>query len=93
MLFIILSMNFLLDLYSIDFYNFKFLSIYVYIRPIVLIIVSIFINGFLGIKFFKLIYKQEIQDSVVIILIVVFVDLVLESIFFYSTLILGALLP
>ena len=85
MLFIMLSMNLLLDLYLLDIFE-KFLGLYL-IYPIMLIGVLFFINAFLGIKFFKLIYNQEIQESVFIILIIVIVEMILESIFFYSFLV------
>jgi len=85
---IILSMNLLLDLYLIDFLNNIDFSLYLYIHTIMLVVVSFLISSFLGIKIFKLIYKQDVQESLFITLIIVVVDLVLESIFFYSTLIL-----
>ncbi len=81
-------MNLLLDLYLIDFLNNIDFSLYLYIHTIMLVVVSFLISSFLGIKIFKLIYKQDVQESLFITLIIVVVDLVLESIFFYSTLIL-----
>ena len=85
MLFIILSMNLLFDLYLIDILRDFRIAIYFYIHPIMVVVVSLLINGFLGIKIFKLSYKQDIHESLYIILTIVFVDLVLERIFFYST--------
>lgn len=55
--------------------------------PIVLVLVTFIINIFLGIKIFKFVYKQNTQESLVIILIIVITELILESFLFYIILI------
>jgi hypothetical protein len=82
MLFILIGINSLLEFLSVDLlYDLYFFY------PILLIVVSFFINIFLGVKIFKFEYKQNIQESIVIILIIVIIELILESILFYMVLI------
>jgi len=77
---ILIIMNLILDLFSesSQFYIFY---------PIILVIVTFFINIFLGVKIFKFVYKQNAQESLVIILIIVIIELIIESILFYIILI------
>ncbi len=55
--------------------------------PIIIVIVIFIVNILLGVKIFKLVYKQNTQESLVIILIIVIVDMILESFLFYVILI------
>lgn len=90
MLFILIGMNLVLDLFLLD----VFLNVYeLYIvYPIMLVLISFFINIILGVKFFKFVYKQKTQESIVVILIIVFIEMILESIFLYTTLIIESLI-
>lgn len=83
MLFILIGVNFLLDFFSLDLlYDLYFLY------PILLVVISFFVNIFLGVNIFKFVYNQKTQESLVIILIIVFIEMILESILLYSILIL-----
>jgi len=85
MLFILTGMNLILDLFLLDvFLNVNDLFI---VYPLMLVLLSFFINILLGISFFKLVYNQKNQESIVIILIIVIIEMILESILLYSTLI------
>jgi hypothetical protein len=82
MFFILISINSLLDFFSVDLlYDLYFFY------PILLVIVSFFVNIFLGVKLFNIVFKQKTQESIVIILIIVIIEMILESILFYSILI------
>ncbi|MHA2260381.1 MAG: hypothetical protein ACXACO_20635 [Promethearchaeota archaeon] len=82
MLIILIGINSLIDSLSID----LLYGLY-FFYPILLVVVSFFVNILLGVKFFKIIYKQKTQESIVIILIIVIIEMILESILFYSILI------
>lgn len=75
---IVIILNFILDLVFRNVYELYF------IYPLILLIVSFFINIFLGVKIFKLVYNQKSQESIVIILIIIIIEMVVESILFYS---------
>ncbi|MBY9008229.1 MAG: hypothetical protein KGD74_00025 [Candidatus Lokiarchaeota archaeon] len=77
---ILIITNLTLDLF---FESFQFHILY----PIILVIVTFFINIFLGVKIFTFIYKQNAQESLVIILIIVIIEMILESFLFYTVLI------
>lgn len=81
MFIILIIMNCILDLVFYNVYELYF------IYPIILVVVSFLINVIFGVKFFRLIYKQKIQESIVIILIIVILEMIIESILFYSLLI------
>ena len=80
MFLILIIMNLILDLF------FKSFQLYIF-YPIMLVIVMFFINIFLGVKIFKFVYKQNTQESYVIILIIVIIEMILESFLFYIILI------
>ncbi len=83
MLFIFLGMNFLINLFLslLEIYS-TFYDLYI-LYPIMLVLQSFFINLILGIAFSKLIYKQTIQESVVIILIIIIIEIIIESFILY----------
>ena len=87
MLFILIGVSFLLDFFSLDLsYDLYFLY------PILLVVVSFFVNIFLGVNIFKFVYNQKTQESLVIILIIVIIEMILESILLYSILIPATLI-
>ena len=55
--------------------------------PIIILMVTFIVNIFLGVKIFKFVYKQNTQESFVIILIIVIIEMILESFLFYAILI------
>ena len=81
MFIILITINLILDL--------AFLNVYelIFIYPIILVIVSFFINILLGVYIFKNVYRQKMQESIVLILIIVILEMILESILLYSILI------
>ena len=83
-LLILIISNLTLDLF------FNSFDLYIYYSLIV-VIVAFPINIFLGVKIFKFVYKQNTQESLVIILIIVIIEMILESILFYAVLIPEAL--
>ncbi len=78
---ILIIMNLTLDL----FFESYLLNIFNLIIPV---IVTFFINIYLGVKIFSFVYKQNSQDSLIIILIIVIIEMILESFFSYTILIL-----
>ena len=78
---IVLFMSYILDLAFLNVNEFNLFY------PVILVILSFFINIFLGVNVFKLVYRQKIQESIVIILIITIVEMILESIILYSILI------
>ena len=81
MLIILITINVILDRAFLNVYE---LSV---IYPIILVIVSFFVNILLGVYIFRLVYNQKMQESIVIILIIVIIEMILESILLYSLLI------
>ena len=77
---IVIIMNLTLDL----FFESYLLDIFNLIIPV---IVTFFINIYLGVKIFTFIYKKNTQDSLIIILIIVIIEMILESFLFYIILI------
>jgi len=55
--------------------------------PLIIVIITFIVNIFLGVKIFNFIYKQNTQESFVIILIIVIIEMILESFLFYTILI------
>jgi len=86
MIFLLISMNLLLDQFLLEVYEFYIVYL------IMMILISFSINILLGVRLFKLVYNQKIQESIVIILIIVIIEMILESVFLYSTLILESLI-
>ena len=78
---ILIIMNLIRDL-VID----PFSDIYIF-YPIIVVIVTFIANIFLGVKIFEFVYKQNAQESLVIIIIIVIIEMILESILFYAVLI------
>ena len=76
--FIFLGFDLLIEEYwlSNNYYNFFYNEI-IYL---LIMILRFFINIFLGITFFKIIYKQKMQESTVIILIIVIIEIILENV-------------
>lgn len=60
--------------------NNYYIFFYIEIIYLLITILRFFINIFLGITFFKIIYKQKMQESTVIILIIVIIEIILENI-------------
>ena len=81
---ILIIMNLTIDLFFESFQLYIFYSI-------IVVIVAFPINIFLGVKIFKFVYKQNTQESLVIILIIVIIEMILESFLFYAILIPEAL--
>lgn len=81
MLFLLISMNLLLDHFLLEVYEFYI------VYPIMLVLISFSINILLGVRLFKLVYNQKIQEAIVVILIIVIIEMILESVILYSTLI------
>lgn len=81
MIFLLISMNLLLDQFLLEVYEFYIVYL------IMMILISFSINILLGVRLFKLVYNQKIQESIVIILIIVIIEMILESVILYSTLI------
>jgi len=86
LIFLLISMNLLLDQFLLEVYEFYIVYL------IMMILISFSINILLGVRLFKLVYNQKIQESIVIILIIVIIEMILESVFLYSTLILESLI-
>ena len=55
--------------------------------PIIVVIPTFIVNIFLGVKIFKFVYKQNAQESLVIVLIIVIIEMILENFMFYVILI------
>jgi len=64
-----------------------FVQVFYFAYPLLLVIMSFFINIYLGVFFFELVYKQKKLESIVIIIIIVIIEMILESIILYSILI------
>ena len=77
---ILIIMNLTLDL----FFESYLLAIFNLIIPV---IVTFFINIYIGVKIFNFVYKQNTQESFVIILIIVIIEMILESFLSYTILI------
>jgi len=77
---IFIMMNLILDPFT------EFFQFYIF-YPIIFVIVTFFINILLGVKIFTFVYKQNAQESLVIILIIVIIEMILESFLFYAVLI------
>ena len=77
---ILVITNLIVDLF-LEPYQFHFAY------TIILVAVTFFINIFLGVKIFRLVYKQNAQESLVIIIIIVIIEMILESVLFYAILI------
>jgi len=74
--FIFLGIDLLIEEYWI-------ISYYYFYDEIIYLLIMIFrffINIFLGITFLKIIYKQKMQESIVIILMIVIIEIILENI-------------
>ena len=83
MLFVFLGMNFLINLFLLLLETYSlFYQLYIF-YPIMLVFQSFFINLIIGIAFSKLIYKQTIQESLVVILIIVIIEIIIESYIMY----------
>jgi len=90
MLSLMISTNLLLDLFLLEvFSNISELFI---IYPIMLVVVSLFINILIGVIILVFVYNQKIQESIVIILIIVIIEMILESVLLYSSLILESII-
>ena len=83
------TLIFILVLFINYIFNIVLLNVYElhFFYPIILLLLSFFINIFLGVKIFNFVYKQKIQESIVIIIIIVIIEMILESIILYSILI------
>ena len=81
MFIILILMNLILDLAFLNVYE-----LYI-IYPIILVSVSFFVNILLGVYIFKNAYRQKMQESIVLILIIVIIEMILENILLYSILI------
>jgi hypothetical protein len=73
--FIFLGIDLLIEEYWITSYYFYDEIIY-----LLIMIFRFFSNIFLGIIFLKIIYKQKMQESIVIILMIVIIEIILENI-------------
>ncbi|NVM43424.1 MAG: hypothetical protein HWN79_00770 [Candidatus Lokiarchaeota archaeon] len=76
--------NIILDLFFISFLS---IDITYSFFQIFFVIVTYFINIFLGVKIFSIIYKKNAQESLVVILIIVIIEMILESFLLYIVLI------
>jgi len=76
--FIFLGFDLLIEEYWLS--NNYYIFFYIEIIYLLITILRFFINIFLGITFFKIIYKQKMQESTVIILIIVIIEIILENI-------------
>ena len=76
--------NIILDLIFISFLS---IDITYSFFQIFFVIVTYFINIFLGVKIFSFIYKKNAQESLVVILIIVILEMILESFLLYVILI------
>jgi hypothetical protein len=84
MLLLVLLINLGLELF---FTSFLHINLSYNIIPLFFLIIIFFINIYLGVKIFKFIYKQDAQESLVILLIIVIIELILETFLFYVFLI------
>ncbi len=82
----VLIITFYLDLAFLNEFSLYF------IYSIILVILSFFISIFLGVKIFNLVFRQKMQESIVIILIITIIEMILESIILYSILIPEAII-
>jgi len=81
---IVIIMNLIIDLFLLEsLYNLYYYIIYLFM----MVTVTFFINIFLGVNIFKFIYNKKTQESIFIILIIVIIDIILESFLFYIILI------
>lgn len=79
--FIFLGIDLLLEEYCLIYYDHSnYISYNSEIIYLLIMILRFFINIFLGIAFFKIIYKQKMQESTVIILMIVVIEIILENI-------------
>jgi hypothetical protein len=84
MFFIFMIINYIFEPFLLEPNSFDF-SLIIY--SITLVIVTFFINIFLGVIIFKFVYNQKAQESVVIILIIVIIEIILDSFLSYTILI------
>ncbi len=82
----VLIITFYLDLAFLNEFSLYF------IYSIILVILSFFISIFLGVKIFNLVFRQKMQESIVIILIITIIEMILENFILYSILIPEAII-